>query len=199
LIKKLVATFLTVLLLSGCGGMSTGVSIGDKEIKASEIQKSVDEILTTRNNVDTSQMQLIDGPELLRTQAQFVIISQLLDQIAIDKKLTINQADVGARKADIISSIGGEAELPKALVGASLAASNFDAYLRILIISERLNSDLVATGMPQEQATEEVTKLVTLAATKLGVKVDAKYGKWNPATASIEVGDATGGAVTPLP
>ena len=179
--------------------MSTGVSIGDKKIKASEIQKSVDEILTARNNVDTSQMQLIDGPELLRTQAQFVIISQLLDQIAIDKKLTINQADVGARKADIISSIGGESELPKALVGASLAASNFDAYLRILIISERLNSDLIATGMPQEQATEEVTKLVTLTATKLGVKVNAKYGKWNPANASIEVGDATGGAVTPLP
>jgi hypothetical protein len=199
LIKKLVATFLTVLLVSGCSGMSTGVSIGDKEIKASEIQKSIDEILTARNNVDTSQMQLIDGPELLRTQAQFEIISNLLDQIAIDKKLTVNQADVAARKADIISSLGGESEIPKALVGANLAASNFDAYLRILLISERLNSDLIATGMPQEQATEEVTKLVTLTATKLGVKVNAKYGKWNPETASIEVGDATDGAVTPLP
>ena len=191
--------FLAVLLVSGCGGMSTGVSIGDKEIKASEIQKSVDEILTARNSTDTSQMQLVEGSELLRTQAQFVIISNLLDQIAIDKKLDITQADVGARKADIIASIGGEGELPKALVGASLAASNFDAYLRILIISERLNTDLTATGMPQEQATEEVTKLVTLTASKLGVKVNAKYGKWNPATASIEIGDASGGAVTPLP
>ena len=191
--------FLAVLLVSGCGGMSTGVSIGDKEIKASEIQKSVDEILTARNSTDTSQMQLVEGPELLRTQAQFVIISNLLDRIAIDKKLDITQADVGARKADIIASIGGEGELPKALVGASLAASNFDAYLRILIISERLNTDLTATGMSQEQATEEVTKLVTLTASKLGVKVNAKYGKWNPATASIEIGDATGGAVTPLP
>jgi hypothetical protein len=191
--------FLAVLLVSGCGGMSTGVSIGDKEIKASEIQKSVDEILTARNSTDTSQMQLVEGPELLRTQAQFVVISNLLDRIAIDKKLDITQADVGARKADIIASIGGEGELPKALVGASLAASNFDAYLRILIISERLNTDLTATGMPQEQATEEVTKLVTLTASKLGVKVNAKYGKWNPATASIEIGDATGGAVTPLP
>jgi hypothetical protein len=197
--KKIVSMFLAVLLVSGCGGMSTGVSIGDKEIKASEIQKSVDEILTARNYKDTSQMQLVEGPELLRTQAQFVIISNLLDQIAIDKKLDITQADVGARKADIIASIGGESELPKALVGASLAASNFDAYLRILIISERLNTDLTATGMPQEQATEEVTKMVTLTASKLGVKVNAKYGKWNPATASIEIGDASGGAVTPLP
>ncbi len=190
---------LAVLLVSGCGGMSSGVSIGKKEIKSSEIQKSVDEILTARKNVDTSQMKLIDGPELLRNQAQFVIISNLLDQIALDKKLAVTQADVGARKADIAASIGGESELPKALVGASLAASNFDAYLRILIISERLNSELTATGMPQDQATEEVTKLVTLAAAKLGVKVNAKYGKWNPATASIEVADATGGAVTPLP
>jgi hypothetical protein len=197
--KKLVSMFLAVLLVSGCGGMSAGVSIGDKEIKASEIQKSVDEILTARTSVDTSQMQLIEGPELLRNQAQFAIISRLLDQIALDKKLTVTQADVGARRADIISSIGGESELPKALVGASLAASNFDAYLRILIISERLNSDFTATGMPQDQATEEVTKLVTLTATKLGVKINAKYGKWNPATASIEVADATGGAVTPLP
>ena len=190
---------LAVLLVSGCGGMSSGVSIGKKEIKSSEIQKSVDEILTARKNVDTSKMKLIDGPELLRNQAQFVIISNLLDQIALDKKLAVTQADVGARKADIAASIGGESELPKALVGASLAASNFDAYLRILIISERLNSELTATGMPQDQATEEVTKLVTLAAAKLGVKVNAKYGKWNPATASIEVADATGGAVTPLP
>jgi hypothetical protein len=53
--------FLAVLLVSGCGGMSTGVSIGDKEIKASEIQKSVDEILTARNSTDTSQMQLVEG------------------------------------------------------------------------------------------------------------------------------------------
>ncbi|MEN9915953.1 MAG: hypothetical protein RL725_628, partial [Actinomycetota bacterium] len=45
--------------------MTTGVSIGKTEIKSSDIQKSVDEILTARKNVDTSQMQLIDGPELL--------------------------------------------------------------------------------------------------------------------------------------
>ena len=191
--------FLAVLLVSGCGGMSTGVSIGDKEIKASEIQKAVDEILTLRKEVDTSQMQLVEGADLLRNQAQFSVISVLLDQIASDKNLSITKADVAARKADIISQVGGEAELPKALVGASLAASSFDSYLRILIISERLNSLFLSTGMPQELATSEVTKLVTLTATKLGVKVNSKYGKWNPATASIEIGDPTGGAVTPLP
>ena len=64
--------------------MGTGVTIGDKEIKSSEIQKSVDEILEARKKVDTTQMQLVVGAELLRNQAQFVIISNLLDKIAAD-------------------------------------------------------------------------------------------------------------------
>jgi hypothetical protein len=36
-------------------------------------------------------------------------------------------------------------------------------------------------------------------AKKLGVKVNPKYGKWNPETASIESGDLTDGAVIPAP
>jgi len=199
LIKKLVSTFLVVVLVSGCGGMSAGVSIGDKEIKASDIQKSVDEILTSRKTVDTSKMQLIDGPELLRNQAQFAIISNLLDQIALDKKLTVTSSDVAVRRADAISRLGGESALPAALVGANLAATKLDAYLRVLIISDRLVSDLVASGLTEDEASTQVSKLVTDTAQKLVVKVNTKYGKWNPVTATIEATDSTGGAVTPAP
>ena len=53
--------------------------------------------------------------------------------------------------------------------------------------------------MSEEEATTQVTKLVTDKAIKLGVKVNAKYGKWNPNTATIEAADTTGGAVTPAP
>jgi len=199
LVKKLFSTLLVALLLTSCGGMTTGVSIGETEIKSSEIQKNVDDILTARNGVDTSQMQLIEGAELLRNQAQFLIIKVLLDKVALDKNLSINSADVAARRADTISRLGGESQLPTALVGANLAVSNLDAYLRILLISDRLNSDLIDTGLAEDVAANEVSKLVIDTALKLGVKVDAKYGKWNPTTATIEAADATSGAVTPLP
>ena len=135
LIKKVFSTLLVALLLTSCGGMTTGVSIGETEIKSSEIQKNVDDILTARNGVDTSQMQLIEGAELLRNQAQFLIIKTLLDKVALDKNLSITSADVAARRADTISRLGGESQLPTALVGANLAVSNLDAYLRILLIS----------------------------------------------------------------
>lgn len=199
LIKKVLSTLLVALLVTSCAGMTTGVSIGKTEIKSSDIQKSVDEILTARKNVDTSKMQLIDGPELLRNQAQFAIIKVVLDKVALDKNLSITSADVAARRADAISRLGGESQLPAALVGANLAASNLDAYLRILIISDRLNSDLVATGLAEDVAATQVSKLVIDTASKLGVKVNAKYGKWDPTTATIEAADATSGAVTPAP
>jgi hypothetical protein len=199
LVKKVFSTLLVALLLTSCGSMTTGVSIGETEIKSSEIQKNVDDILTARNGVDTSQMQLIEGAELLRNQAQFLIIKVLLDKVALDKNLSINSADVAARRADTISRLGGESQLPTALVGANLAVSNLDAYLRILLISDRLNVELINAGVAEDVAATEVSKLVIDTALKLGVKVDAKYGKWNPTTATIEAADATSGAVTPLP
>ena len=199
MIKKILSTLIVAFLVTSCGSMTTGVSIGNSDIKSSEIQKSIDEILTARKTVDTSQMQLVEGPELLRNQAQFVIVKRILDEIALDKNLSVTSADVASRRADAISRLGGEGGLPTALVSANLAASNLDSYLRVLIISDLLISNLAASGLSEEEATTQVTKLVTDKAIKLGVKVNAKYGKWNPNTATIEAADTTGGAVTPAP
>jgi FKBP-type peptidyl-prolyl cis-trans isomerase (trigger factor) len=179
--------------------MNSAITIGDKEFSTSDIQRPVDEVLRDRKKVDTSQMQLPEADELLRNQAQFYIVGILLDRIAADKKLSVTNADIAARRTEILSQVGGEAELPKALVGASLAQSNLDAYLKILIISEKLSKDIILSGVSSEQAAEEVNKIVVALAKKLGVKVNPKYGKWNPDTASIESGDLTDGAVIPAP
>jgi len=199
LFKRVITTVLAALVLTSCSSMNSAITIGDKEFSTSDIQRPVDEVLRDRKKVDTSQMQLAEADELLRNQAQFYIVGILLDRIAADKKLSVTNADIAARRTEILSQVGGEAELPKALVGASLAQSNLDAYLKILIISEKLSKDIILSGVSSEQAAEEVNKIVVALAKKLGVKVNPKYGKWNPDTASIESGDLTDGAVTPAP
>ena len=199
LFKKIITTVLAALLLTSCSSMNSAITIGDKEFSISDIQKPVDEVLRDRKIVDTSGMQLPEADKLLRNQAQFYIVGALLDRIATDKKLSVTNADIAARRTEILSQVGGEAELPKALVSASLAQSNLDAYLKILIISEKLSKDIILSGVSSEQAAEEVNKIVVAVAKKLGVKVNPKYGKWNPATASIESGDLTDGAVIPAP
>jgi hypothetical protein len=197
--KKISAGLVIVFLLSACGSTGSGVTIGKTEVSSAEIQKYVDEILSERTKVDTSQMNLDSGASLLRTQAQFQIISVVLDELISEKKISITPADVAARKADIVAQVGGESELPSALVSASLAPSNFDKYLKIIMISEKLNELVVSEGATAETAGDLVTKLVTDTAKKLGVKVNSRYGKWNEETATIDEADNTDGAVTPVP
>ena len=187
------------MVLTGCSQVGSGVSIGDTEVSSAQIQKYVDEIMTERSKVDTSQMDLDTGAVLIRTQAQFQIISAVLDQIISDKKISVTPADVAARRAGIVNQVGGEDQMPRALVAAGLAPSNFDKYLKIILISERLNELVLAEGATEQTAGDAVTKLVTDAANKLGVTVNARYGKWNAATATIDEADNTDGAVTPVP
>ena len=197
--KRVLTGLIVVSLLTGCSEMSSGVTVGKKEIKASEIQKSVDEILAARKTVDTSQMKLVNGLDLLRDQAQFFVVKTLMDQIAIDLSVDVSLADVAARRTDVIARLASPAELPAALVSANLPASNLDPYLRVLIISERLQDNFVKSGAPESELPLYIDKLVVDTANKLGVKVNPKYGKWNAKLASIEASDATDGAVVPLP
>ncbi len=197
--KKISAGLVIVFLLSACGSTGSGVTVGKTEISSAQIQKYVDEILSERTKVDTSQMNLDSGASLVRTQAQFQIISTLLDQLILDKKISVTPADVAARRADIVAQVGGESQLPSALVSASLAPSNFDKYLKIIMISEKLNELVISEGATAESAGDVVTKLVTDTAKKLGVKVNSRYGKWNEETATIDEADNTDGAVTPVP
>ncbi len=199
LLKRIITPVLAILLLTSCASMSSGVSVGETNYSGQQIQKVVDEILSARKDIDTTAMQLTQGPELLRDQAQFLIVTALLDEIAKEKNIVVTKADVAARRADIVINVGGESELPTALVGANLAASNLDAYLKVLIISERLDAFFINSGTPETEAPALVAKAVTDMATKLGVEVNPKYGKWNPTNASIDASDATDGAVTPLP
>ena len=199
LYKKISASLAVLFLVTGCADMSSGISVGDKDIKSTQIQGVVDEILAARKTVDTAGMELIEGKQLLRNQAQFAVIRILFNQIAIDKNFTISDSDVALRKGDVTNQVGGLDRLEPALVSANLAASTFDEYLRILIIVDRLTESFISSGIPEALASQEVSKTIVATAEKLGVEVNPKYGIWNPITAAIEASDITDGAVTPLP
>jgi hypothetical protein len=199
LYKKISALLAVLLLVTGCAGMSSGITVGEEDIKSTQIQGVVDEILAARKTVDTAGMELIVGKQLLRNQAQFAVIRILFNQIVIDKNFTISDSDVAARRGDVINQVGGLDRLEPALVSANLAASTFDEYLRILIIVDRLNESFISSGIPEALVSQEVSKTLVATAEKLGVEVNPKYGTWNPITAAIEASDVADGAVTPLP
>ncbi|MCX6420589.1 MAG: SurA N-terminal domain-containing protein, partial [Actinobacteria bacterium] len=82
------------LFLSGCSNMSSAATIGGTEISMKIVEDSIAEILAERAKTDTSQMQLETGDALNRSQLQFLITNKIIEELAIEDKITITQAEV---------------------------------------------------------------------------------------------------------
>ncbi len=197
--KKILAvlTIASALLLTGCSQTNEAATIGDFKISQTELQSSIDAVMAERSKVDSSQMQLETGEELNRGQLRFKILMHTFDEIAKELKIEVTSSQVGAKKASIIQSVGGEAELPKNLVNAAIALQDFDAYVRAIVISDQIAEALAQSGVAEEEVSTKVGDLLNAKAKSLGVKINPRYGVWDNEIGDVVVANVTGDAVKP--
>ena len=197
--KKILAvlTIASALLLTGCSQTNEAATIGDFKITQTELQSSIDAVMAERSKVDTSQMQLETGEELNRGQLRFKILMHTFDEIAKELKIEVTSSQVGAKKASIIQSVGGEAELPKNLVNAAIALQDFDAYVRAIVISDQIAEALAQSGVAEEEVSTKVGDLLNAKAKSLGVKINPRYGVWDNEIGDVVAANVTGDAVKP--
>ena len=198
-VKKVISIAMIsgALLLSGCSQVSSAASVGSVEISQATVQASIDDIMAERASVDTTQMQLATGEDLNRSQLRFHVLSELLNEIATKVKMTVSKAEIDTRRASIIEQIGGPTGLPTALVGAGIAAKDFDLYLQGIIISEKLGQGLEASGVAADQVGAAIQKLVVDIANEKKVKINPRYGAWDALNADVVPVDSAGSAVVP--
>ena len=197
--KKILAvlTIASALLLTGCSQTNEAALIGDFKISQTELQSSIDAVMAERSKVDSSQMQLETGEELNRGQLRFKILMHTFDEIAKELKIEVTSSQVGAKKASIIQSVGGEAELPKNLVNAAIALQDFDAYVRAIVISDQIAEALAQSGVAEEEVSTKVGDLLNAKAKSLGVKINPRYGVWDNEIGDVVAANVTGDAVKP--
>ena len=195
-ILALVAVAAT-FVLTGCSQVGAAATVGDTKITQATVQGSIDSILAERAKVDTTQMQLETGESLNRGQLRFHLLSTLLREVGAELKLTVSKAEIDTRRASITEQVGGPTGLPKALVGAGIAAKDFDQYLQGIIIAEKLGQGLQATGVAADQVGAAIQQLVVDLAKEKKVTVNPRYGVWDAATADVVAADSAGSAVTP--
>ena len=197
--KKILAvlTIASALLLTGCSQTNEAATIGDFKITQTELQSSIDAVMAERSKVDSSQMQLETGEELNRGQLRFKILMHTFDEIAKELKIEVTSSQVGAKKAAIIQSVGGEAELPKNLVNAAIALQDFDAYVRAIVISDQVSAALAQSGVAEEEVSTKVGDLLNAKAKTLGVKINPRYGVWDNEIGDVVAANVTGDAVKP--
>ena len=197
--KRVIAliTVASALLLAGCSQVGAAATVGSTKITQATVQKSIDGILAERAKVDTTGMQLVTGAELNRSQLRFHLISVLLSAVAADEKIKITKAEIDTRRATIITQLGGEVNLPKALVGANIASSDFPEYLQLIMQSEKVAEFAVAGGVAQAESGAAIQKLVVAKAASLKVTVNPQYGKWDAATGDVVATDVASPAASP--
>lgn len=191
-VKKVVVLIAVsaALVLSGCGRVASAVDMEGASISETTVQSSIDAILAERTKVDTSGMQLSTGDTLNRAQVRFFIIATIFDELAKELKIDVTPTEILTRKQGIYTQIGGEEQLPTALVGAQIAPQDLDTYLRATIISDKLTQGLIASGVSDAEAGQKLSDLVVKKAESLKIEVNPRYGKWD-----YQIGDVV--AATP--
>ena len=195
--------FLTVavasiaVVLTGCAQVGAAATVGGVRISQATVQGSVDAILAERSGVDTTQMQLETGESLNRSQLRFHLFGTLLREVGAELEITVTKAEIDTQRAAILQQVGGEDQLPIALVGAGIAPQDLDLYIEAITFSDKIGNLIASSGAPEEQIGTEIQRLMTAKAKELGVTVNPRYGAWDPETADVVANDAAGSAVTP--
>jgi hypothetical protein len=195
--KKILAAALATFLLAGCSQVGAAATVGSTKITQATVQGSIDSILSERAKVDTSQMQLETGATLNVAQLRFHLLGTLLRELGQELKLNVTKAEIDTRRASILEQVGGEAALPAALVNAGIAPQDLDRYIEAIAYSDKISQVLVAAGVTEDQLGAEIQKLVVAKAKEIGVTVNPRYGKWDPAVADVVPADSAESAVTP--
>jgi len=196
-VKKIVSiiTIALALALTGCSSMNVAAKVGPKEITLKEFQSQIDTILSERKSVDTSQMQLETGETLSRSHLSYLIANLIIESIGEDQKIAVSKADIDAYRSEILTNIGGEANLSSVLVNAAIPTDKLEDVLRRDLIIRKLTENEKAKGSDDATISESIKKLVSDKATALKVVVNPRYGKWDGTSLSVVAAEPAGDAV----
>ena len=173
-----------VLVLTACSGQSSAASIGDTEVPLSTVQDTINEILKERNKVETEDLTLAAGVELNTNAIRFHVISVIFDDIAEKIEMTVTDAELAARREDIISQIGSEDGLAFALVGAQIAPQDFERYIRTVLLAEKIGAALESQGDTAADGSG-IQNLIIAMGKEQKVDINPRYGSWDYETGNI--------------
>ncbi|CAN2176161.1 SurA N-terminal domain containing protein [Candidatus Nanopelagicaceae bacterium] len=196
--KKILGLIAVISLatLTACGQLSSAATLGDMTISQNELQTTVDTLLKERATQDVSQMQLETGATLNRSQLRFLIITKIFDEIAKELKLDVTKTELATTRQGLVDQGGGESALAGNLVAAQIASTNFDKYIRAIIISDKLTAALKESGVADADVSTKISELVVAKTTELKIKINPRYGTWDNASGDIVAADSAGDAVT---
>ncbi len=199
--RRLAFALVLLVGVAGCASdVGVAAQVGEKTIKVSQVQSSVNSVIALRNELKSDADPNIS--DLSRGQLRFHMLSALIDEVAALLKIVATPAEVDARKKAIRDQLGGQEAVDKAISDAGIAPEDFSRYLIDVIIEDKAGALLVpdAPAGPDGDAAlgAAIQNAIRTVAKSLTVKVNPRYGTWDPDKVDVVQLDTTGGSVFPL-
>lgn len=199
-ITALMGASLLALLTAGCAGSQFGAAavVGDQTISVSVIERAVTGLLQQRREFGEQDSGTVQSGEDARDMVRFHVLAEVMRQIAIARGITISEGEHRALKRQFEESTGGVDGLRLALTQNGIAEADLDLYLDVVLYQRKLGKLLVPGDSPDLQGAqnEAVDAEIKAYLAKDQVKVNPRFGKFDPTTGVILERDDTNGVVT---
>ncbi|MCB5166263.1 SurA N-terminal domain-containing protein [Streptomyces bambusae] len=171
-------------LLAACSGDArpgTAAVVGGERITISALQAEMRDVRDAQNRSPDAAQLIADTSGLEKYKLNSMIQSRVLDRTAENAGITITTKDLEDARKERIQQSGGTAQFEAlALQKGGLAPGQIDRAIR---------DQLILAKLTQKYGEGKIAGPAAAAAKELGVKVNPRYGAWDPA--QLTVGAAT--------
>lgn len=202
MLKKVATGALVGALLTGCTStVGTAAVVGDEKISVRTVQESVGQLIEQRRTAGVADPGDIANGAQAQDQVRFHIISIVLARAASENGVILSPAEIDNYRNGVIAQVGSKANLLAALTQNTIAKKDFDLYLKDVLYQQKLGEKLVP-GDASDTAVagarrDAVNKVMLTLLSSLKIRVNPRYGIFDPTSSSLTVKDYTNGALQP--
>ncbi|GAA2790803.1 hypothetical protein RMN57_23405 [Kitasatospora sp. CM 4170] len=179
-----VAPAAAVLAACGGGGLTAGTAavLDGRRIPVRAVESRVAELRHAAGGASVDARQQPDG--LARRAVADLVLDAVVARALADRGLAVAAAEVAAERADAAERSGGADALARVLAARGVPGSGIDDWFRrrlgILRLAAAAGAD---AGTPEG---EDVVRIALAdAASALRLRINPRYGTWDPAQATL--------------
>jgi hypothetical protein len=181
--------------VSGCGPIRSGAAavVGDTRISTDQVTRSADELTREADQVNRSGA--------IEASLTYLVQTRVMTDIAQRQQppITVTDADVAQLRQRLLAQVGGADALNAAFLQERVPSNEQDAYLRLLLLRQKVGQRIDPAGAADGSNQAAVDKLVAQASKRLHVAVNPRFGRWDASKGLVEQVSSGGLATGPSP
>lgn len=186
-VPKGVALVLAAVVGSGLAAcepnqLGSAAIVGDEKIRVSEIQEYLDVVRSERAQYGLPEDL---GPDAARLEVERRVLDRVFEQAALELGIAITEADVEETRA---AEERPAEELAELAAQNNLTEETLDELYRRFTIERRISEEIGKQfpGADETRLNEEFAKRLVAIAQKMQIKINPRYGKFDPQQGQIQ-------------